>query len=48
MYNLGSRGQLDEDQIQKWLHHKFPHGFSDLEHALQRLDPKQTGSVNYF
>ena len=36
---------LNENQIQKWLNHKFPHGFSDLERALERLDAKQMGTV---
>jgi hypothetical protein len=46
LYKIASRSQLDENQIQKWLTHKFPHGFSDLENALERLDLKQMGTVN--
>jgi hypothetical protein len=37
---------LDENQIQTWLNHKFPQGFSELEDALERLDTKQMGIVN--
>lgn len=48
LYNLASRSQLDENQIQNWLNHKFPHGFSDLERALERLDTKQFGTVKFF
>ncbi|UJR11717.1 hypothetical protein I4U23_015898 [Adineta vaga] len=40
-----TRGVLDESQVQQWLNLKFPHGFSELEHALERLDTKQTGSL---
>jgi hypothetical protein len=36
---------LDENQIRSWLNHKFPQGFSELEHALERLDTKQMGIV---
>jgi hypothetical protein len=43
-----ARGQLDEDQIQTWLNHKFPQGFSELERSLERLDSKQTGMVCHF
>jgi hypothetical protein len=32
--------------MQKWLNHKFPNGFSDLEKSLERLDTKQMGTVN--
>ena len=35
----------DENQIQKWLNHKFPQGFADLEKSLERLDTKQMGTV---
>jgi hypothetical protein len=45
---LASRGQLDEIQIQKWLNHKFPNGFSDLQKALERLDAKQMGTVSHY
>ncbi len=31
--------------MQKWLNHKFPNGFSDLEKSLERLDTKQMGTV---
>ncbi len=48
MYKIDSQRQLDENQIQKWLNHKFPNGFSELEKALERLDFKQTGTVNYL
>ncbi|CAF4042948.1 unnamed protein product [Rotaria sordida] len=42
---INSRDQLDENRIQKWLNHKFPQGFSDLERALERLDTKQMGTL---
>ena len=46
---LASRGtQIDENQIQKWLNHKFPKGFSKLEKSLERLDTKQMGTVKLF
>ncbi|CAF0859260.1 unnamed protein product [Adineta ricciae] len=40
-----TRGVLDENQVQQWLNRKFPHGYAELEHALERLDAKQTGSL---
>ncbi|CAF1497870.1 unnamed protein product [Adineta steineri] len=40
-----TRGRLDENQVQKWLNYKFPHGFSELERALESLDPKQSGTL---
>ncbi|CAF3658026.1 unnamed protein product [Rotaria sp. Silwood1] len=43
---LNSRGQLDENQIQKWLNYKFPQGFSQLEKSLERLDTKQMGTLH--
>lgn len=43
-----SRSNLDENQIQNWLNHKFPNGFNELEKALERLDAKQTGTVKTF
>ncbi|CAF2140370.1 unnamed protein product [Rotaria magnacalcarata] len=42
---IHSRGQLDENQIQKWLNYKFPQGLSDLERSLERLDTKQMGTL---
>ncbi|CAF4595974.1 unnamed protein product [Rotaria sp. Silwood2] len=42
---INSRGQLDENQIQKWFNYKFPQGFSDLERSLERLDTKQMGTL---
>ena len=36
----------DENQIQKWLNHKFPQGFAGLEKSLERLDTKQMGTVS--
>ncbi|CAF1342560.1 unnamed protein product [Rotaria magnacalcarata] len=41
-----SRDQLDENQIELWLHHKFPRGYSDLERSCQRSDMKQTGTLS--
>jgi hypothetical protein len=35
----------EENQIQKWLTHKFPQGYADLEKSLERLDTKQMGTV---
>jgi hypothetical protein len=45
---LAARPQLDENQIQTWLNHKFPQGFSELERSLERLDTKQIGTVCLF
>ncbi|CAF1077134.1 unnamed protein product [Rotaria sordida] len=36
----------NDNQIDTWLNHKFPQGFSDLERALQRLDTKQIGTLS--
>ena len=43
---LAARIQLDENQIQTWLLHKFPHGFAHLEKSLQRIDFDQLGWVS--
>ena len=42
---LASRSQLDENQIGKWLNHKFPHGFGELERALEQADLNKRGLV---
>ena len=36
-----------ENQLENWLNEKFPRGFSDLEHSLERFDIKQTGIVSF-
>ncbi|CAF4816073.1 unnamed protein product [Rotaria sp. Silwood1] len=41
----GCHSQLDDYQIDKWLNHKFPQGFSDLEKSLEQLDRKQVGTL---
>ena len=43
---LAPRNQLDENPMQQWLNHKFPHGFqTNLEKASERLDTTNAGNV---
>ncbi|CAF3203302.1 unnamed protein product [Rotaria sp. Silwood2] len=43
--NCHSHSQLDDYQIDTWINHKFPQGFSDLERSLEQLDKKQIGTL---